>query len=220
MRRIVTSLVFLAVLASGSVFTPTASAATVVAGDEARVLELLNGTRAEKGLAKLPSHPALVQMARGQSERMAERGTICHNTNLGGEATSLGLVWLRIGENVGMGPHVDVIEEALLDSPPHYANIVEPSHNAAGVGVVHTGDGVVFVTQVFANLKAAAPPPPPPPPTAPPAPRVAPQVAAAPPPAPPAVAPTPTMAPTPAPPRWLPTAVIGGKVAAPAPPAR
>ena len=122
-----------------------------------------------------------------------------------------------MGENVGMGPNVDLIEDAFLKSPKHYENIIFPAYNSAGIGVVRVSPERVYVTQVFANIKGAtaqakpAAPAPAPKVAAPqPAPAAAPSA-----PAPAPVAPTPAPAtpePTVAPPSVLPNAVVGGLI--------
>jgi cysteine-rich secretory family protein len=153
MRRVLTTAA--AVLAL--FFVPQAvHAQSYVPGDETKVQTLLNATRGAKGLATLARNDQLVAMARGQATRMADRGSIFHNPNLGGEITERGLDWQKVGENVGMGPNVDLIEQAFLDSPHHYENIVDPQYDSVGIGVVNGDDGKRYVVQVFADLKAPA----------------------------------------------------------------
>jgi hypothetical protein len=187
----------------------TAAAQASPTSEEGHVIGLVNAARAEKRLAALHPSEALARMARGQAGRMAAKGTIFHNPNLGPEATALGLVWRRLGENVGMGWNVDVVQEALIQSPRHYENIVRPAYNAIGVGVAHTDDRV-FVAQVFATLEQVAKVTPPSlPATAPPA------VPVRPVPTPPATAtpkPVAVAAPTPARVRPWPDALHGGVV--------
>ncbi len=176
-------------------------------GDEARVVSLVNGTRSGKGLQRLSTHAGLVNMAREQAVRMLQKGNIFHNPSLGVDIEALNVIWKIVGENVGMGPNVDLIEQAFLDSPDHYENIVRPNFNSIGVGVVPDAKGGVFVTQVFAEIEGAAAPPPAAP--------VAPPARTAPPPtprptAPPTPPPTPAPIPTPTPVRPDPNAVKGG----------
>jgi hypothetical protein len=206
--------------------TLPAAGRSYVPTDEAKVRSMVNKTRAEKGLPPLKSHDQLIAMARGQSDRMEDRGGIYHNPQLGAEATRRGLNWERIGENVGMGPNVELIQQAFLDSPHHYENIVHPAYNHVGIGVVKGDDGKMYVTQVFADLKsapapkpAAAPKPAPvvakpapaPAAPAPAAPTVAGATAPRPATAPQAAAPTPAAATAPKP-SVDPNAVIGGYV--------
>jgi hypothetical protein len=136
-----------------------AQAQSYVPADETKVHNLTNATRASKGLQPLARNDQLVEMARGQADRMEAKGTIFHNPDLGGEITRRGLDWRRVGENVGMGPDVDLIYEALLDSPKHYENIVRPDYNTLGLGVVAGDDGKRYLVQVFANLVTSAPAP-------------------------------------------------------------
>ncbi len=136
-----------------------ARAGGYVPADEMRVRTLLNDTRSSKGLARLASDDQLIGMARRQAGKMAAKGSIFHNLKLGDEMTSSSLNWLKAGENVGLGPNVDLIEDAFLASPHHYENIVDPSYDTVGIGVVDGADGRRYVVQVFADMGAAAPAP-------------------------------------------------------------
>jgi hypothetical protein len=169
MRRCLAFFVF---LVAAGVAAP-AGAQSIAPADEARVLQMVNVTRAQLGLTPLASNQALVDVARAQSQRMAAKGDIYHNPNLSEELTDLGLPWVRAGENVGVGPSVDSIEQAFVASPHHYENIVRSGYRFLGVGVIVEG-GRVWVTQVFAELedaRAAVAAPRPPAPAAAPAPR-------------------------------------------------
>lgn len=134
------------------VVSQTARAQSHVPADESTDRSLINGTRTSKGLQPLALNAELHAMARAQAMRMADRGDIFHNPSLGGEATQKGLKWNRIGENVGMGPTSEIIYAALLKSPHHYENIVHPSYDSVGVGVVKGDDDRFYLVQVFADL--------------------------------------------------------------------
>jgi hypothetical protein len=121
---------------------------------------MVNATRASKGLGTLAKSEILVGIARAQADKMAAKGNIFHNLKLGDQITASGLDWRKAGENVGMGPSVDLVEEAFLKSPHHYENIVDPTYTAVGIGVVDGADGRRYVVQVFANLRTAAAPAP------------------------------------------------------------
>jgi hypothetical protein len=206
MRGKLAFLLVLIGLIAPSVRGTPAMAQEYKAGDEAHVASLVNGTRAGKGLQRLSTHSGLVNMAREQAVRMLQKGNIFHNPNLGADIEALNVIWKIVGENVGMGPNVDLIEQAFLDSPHHYENIVRPNFNSIGVGVVPDGKGGVFVTQVFAEIQGAAAAPPAAAPVAAPA-QTAPS---APPTAAPPTQPPPTPVPTPTPVRPDPNAVKGG----------
>jgi len=129
--------------------------------DEAGFVARLNGLRASRGLRPLGVNGSLANMARGWSSQMASRGGISHNPNMASQAPGN---WARLGENVGMGPNVDSLHNALVNSPSHYANMVNGYYDSVGVGVVQSG-GTMFVTfnfmaaagapQVFSSAAAA-----------------------------------------------------------------
>ncbi|QGG95896.1 CAP domain-containing protein [Actinomarinicola tropica] len=164
---------------------PTAGAGPV--DDEARFVALVNQARSAAGVAPLAPHGELTALGRSWAGSMAAAGGISHNPALG---SSVSAPWQLLGENVGRGPSVEVVFNALMASPSHHRNIVDPRFTHIGVGVVHSPDGVIYTSHQFMQL--APPPPPPPPPAAAAAPAAVPQ------PAPPAPAP-PATDPPPAP---------------------
>jgi hypothetical protein len=115
------------------------------ASDEVNFFSRLNAVRTSRGLRPLVLTGQLSGMARGWSGRMASRGGISHNPNLAAQGPP---GWTRLGENVGMGPSVDEIHDALVASPSHYANIVSVHYDSVGVGVVQSGS-TKFVTFNF-----------------------------------------------------------------------
>jgi hypothetical protein len=169
MRRVAAraAAVLIVILGLGAVLGGCpARAGGYVPSDETRVQHLLNATRTGRGLAALQRNDKLVGMARRQADRMAAKGSIYHNPDLGAEMTSSGLDWQKAGENVGVGPDADIVEQAFLDSPHHYENIVDRKYDSVGIGVVDGADGRRYVVQVFADLRSAdAPAPPAPRPT-------------------------------------------------------
>jgi uncharacterized protein YkwD len=226
MRRVAASaaavlIVVLAPVISGVLGAAPAQAGGYLPSDETRVQNLLNATRTVKGLAKLARNDKLVGMARRQADRMAAKGSIYHNPSLGAEMTSSGLSWQKAGENVGMGPNVDLIEQAFLDSPHHYENIVDAKYDTVGIGVVDGADGRRYVVQVFADLSATPAPTAPKPAAPAPTTTAEPQAQTAAQVAPVSETPTPTTEPSatpdiekaaPKPPSALPNVVIGGVV--------
>ena len=73
--------------------------------------------------------------------------------------------WRSIGENVGVGDSVSSLHSAFMGSSGHRANILKPSYNRVGVGVVMDGSKI-WVTVRFlegpALASSTSPPPPPP----------------------------------------------------------
>ena len=134
------------------------------AGDEAQFVALVNQTRASVGLAPLAVDGQLTALARQHAQTMADAGTIFHANPISAGVTA---PWVKLGENVGTGPSAPPIMNAFINSPKHYANIVDPAFTYIGVGVVWVGEKM-FTTHRFMQLSGQPAPPPPPPVTAPP----------------------------------------------------
>lgn len=146
MRSLVVKLVGLALSAALIVTAfPARPAAADTVSDEQAFTSALNGVRAGVGLPALSVNAHLVDVARAWSGHMAATNTLAHNPDLADQAPSN---WQRIGENVGTGGSVDSIHRALVNSPGHYANIVNPNYDSIGMGVVRSGNRI-WVTQAF-----------------------------------------------------------------------
>ena len=113
-------------------------------GAEGDFVARTNALRASKGLPGLSVNGTLAAKARNWAEHMAAVGAISHS-NLSDGAPS---EWHRLGENVGRGPSVDSIHNALVASPDHYANLTDPGFQTIGVGVVNA-NGTYYVAEVF-----------------------------------------------------------------------
>lgn len=125
--------------------------ARAASADESRLVDLSNGVRASAGVPALAVDPTLSAVAQAWAATMAGAGTISHNPALSTRLTG----WTKIAENVGMGPDLDTVHRALVASPPHHANLVDPELTLIGVGVVRAG-GNVFVVEDFMRPANAA----------------------------------------------------------------
>ncbi len=113
--------------------------------DEQGFLQRLNALRASRGLAPLVVDARLSDVARNWSSAMATVNVMSHNPLL---STQVPSGWRALGENVGYGPGVQSIHDALVASPPHFANMTDGKFNTVGIGVVWSGPKL-WVTQVF-----------------------------------------------------------------------
>ena len=149
----------LAMAVSLSAVTPAALAQVAArdqATDEVRFVDLINGERAKVGLPALQVVPELVGLGRQWSNEMMalDSGSIpcsvVHNPDFVGKVSS---PWQRLGENVGCG-NVDIstLHARFVSSPGHYRNIVDPTFDSIGIGIVYDGD-VLYVTQQFMDLR-------------------------------------------------------------------
>ena len=124
-----------------------APVAVASSSEEAQFVSKINAERRQRGLNALVVRSDLVAVARRHSGRMADDGTIYHNDNIGNE---VGGNWTVLGENVGMGPSVDSLHTAFMNSKHHRDNILYRTFNEIGVGIVRDGD-TIYVTEVFAH---------------------------------------------------------------------
>lgn len=114
---------------------------------EQEFLNHANSLRASRGLGTLRSNSELLAKARGWSQTQANAGRIFHSTLTTGVTQN----WHRLGENVGMGPEVLAIHNALVNSPRHLDNLIDSGFTDVGIGVVRQGN-TIYVTQVFMQL--------------------------------------------------------------------
>jgi len=151
MRRIIAALLIALTCSIGLGATHGAGAADP--GAEADFANRVNALRASVGRAPLGVHPVLTAKAENWAAYMAGSGCLCHS-NLPDGVT---VAWTKLGENIGRGPSVASIHDALVHSPLHYANMVDPSFNCIGVGVAY-GSGGMYVAEVFMNGAGPAAP--------------------------------------------------------------
>lgn len=161
-------------LVLATVVGPWARPAVAGPVEEALLLTLSNTVRATVGAPPLTLDPQLSAVAQNWSNQMASVGGISHNPSLKDQVFG----WSRLAENVGMGPSIEVIHQALVNSPSHYTNMTNPLYDHVGLAVTVAGL-TVYVTEVFVQRAAApvvtSPPPAPPAPaviTTPPPPKV------------------------------------------------
>ncbi len=126
---------------------------TDLGSDVQTFLADINSLRASLGLGSLSIDPGLTQIAQNWSQQMANAGDISHNPDLKNEVSGN---WTKLGENVGMGPAVGDLFTAFVNSPHHYANLVDPSYNYIGIGIVYS-NGTIFTTHDFMALGNSVP---------------------------------------------------------------
>jgi len=118
-------------------------------GEEDHGTALVNQARASNGVGNLSSNVTLILIAQAWSQHLAAAGGLSHRNPLSDGAPA---GWRKLGENVGYGSSVDVVQGAFMNSPGHRANILDPSFNNLGIGVTVDGSGRRWVVQEFAAL--------------------------------------------------------------------
>ncbi len=123
------------------------------AGAEGSFVSKINSSRASQGLPPLQVYSDLVDDARSWSTSMMNAGGISHNPNLASVTSG----WEALGENVGVGPTVDVLHTAFMNSAGHRQNIMG-DFTHVGVGVVQANENQMWVTVIFMRKIGAAAP--------------------------------------------------------------
>jgi len=129
-----------------------ADAAVDTRAVESAFVAKINALRAAKGLGQLRVDGELTSIARQWAGRMAAKGDIAHNPSFSAQVTAN---WIKLGENVGMGPTVDKLHAAFVASPTHYKNLVDGDFELIGVGVVVAPGGTLFTAHQFERLAPA-----------------------------------------------------------------
>ncbi len=121
---------------------------------EAELVDLINGSRQQQGLAPLTVDPRLTQAARIHSQLMASRGALSHRfpdePPIPNRFAAENFPSDRQGENVALDQDADSAHRGLMHSAPHRENILDPEYNVVGVGVVRSGHDI-YVTEDFAR---------------------------------------------------------------------
>ena len=134
-----------------AVSRPVQPAAAEEITDEAHFVGLINELRAEQGLTPLQINAELTRESREWAVQLRADDELSHAADL---SVGITTVWLKLGENVGVGPvdRIDDLFDAFVASPDHLANLLDPSFEAVGVGVVYDDDGRLWTTHRFMDL--------------------------------------------------------------------
>ncbi len=111
---------------------------------ESQFLALVNQARAAVGVAPVQLDGSLRSAARSWATRLQAAGGLSHQPL----EPFLGL-FDAVGENVAFAYSIDTAHQALLASPGHYANIVDPAYRSIGIGIVVDPDGRLWVCELF-----------------------------------------------------------------------
>jgi uncharacterized protein YkwD len=121
----------------------------------AEVFGQVNAERVAQGVPALTVSPALVKAAQAKADDMATAGYFAHRSPSGKTvATFLGLAGYRYrvaGENLAQGfTEAQVLTTALMASPGHRANILDPDFQETGIGIAQVKKGTLIV-QLFGS---------------------------------------------------------------------
>lgn len=123
-------------------------------GVEAAIAQL----RAARGLPLLERDAELDAVAESHSREMARTKTFAHVLPSDGSLTdrlrARGYAYRSAGENIGLSDDAATAHEAIVQSPAHLSNLLDPRHRRLGLGAVKgpTAEGTegVYLTEVLA----------------------------------------------------------------------
>ena len=146
----------------------TQSNANDLSTEEREFIRLINGERTSRGLNSLTVDRMLVSVARSHSQEMCSLNYFDHHSPTAGQVTPMdrylkglhetGLEtppYLLVGENIYYCSTYDDTynvgygHQALMNSPGHRANILEPRFARIGVGIYRDSQGEFWVTEMF-----------------------------------------------------------------------
>lgn len=122
---------------------------------EARMLEMLNAERRQRGLKPLLADAELTQVARAHSRDMFARGYFSHvnpdRADPFDRMRQAKVRYLVAGENLALARTLPAAHQGLMESAGHRANILRPQFGRAGIAVLDGGVHGLMVTQNFRN---------------------------------------------------------------------
>ncbi len=126
---------------------------------ESELFEAANRSRASAGVLPLRVDESLHEAARAHAQRMVASEQLEHQ--LSGEPSLMqrialvkssagGLKLDRAGENIARANGAPEVNQALMRSPPHRANLLDRGFNVAGIAAIWS-NGRLYVVQDFAH---------------------------------------------------------------------
>ena len=126
---------------------------------EMAMIRMINSFRARQGLPLLQVNPRLMIMARDQSLDMEKHNFFGHESptrgNFANRCRAAGLAGARMQENLAIHTSLEGAMKALLESPAHRQNLINPDFDSVGVGIVveeYSGKRTYYISQEFARL--------------------------------------------------------------------
>ncbi len=145
-------LFFLSMAALILLSTSAAVARASASSAERQIFDELNQERQKAGLPALEWNELVAEAARRHASVLSQNLELAHQypgePSLPERLGATGVRFTRAAENVARTEHVEDVHLALMGSPGHRANMLNPKYNAAGIGVVER-DGKFYVTQDF-----------------------------------------------------------------------
>ena len=125
---------------------------------EQQLLKLLNLERQKLGVPALQWDAKVAEAAQGHSQRLASHRALSHQFAGEPELTyrlgATGARFSAVAENIAVADDPEEAHLALMNSPGHRANILNPEYNAVGIATAKV-DKQLYVTEDFAHVVPA-----------------------------------------------------------------
>jgi hypothetical protein len=122
---------------------------------EQQLFKLLNLERENAGVGKLQWDSNVAQAALEHARKLAQNAALSHQfagePQLDQRVGATGARFNAVAENVALADTAEDAHVALMNSPGHRANILNPNYNAVGIAVVQRGK-TLYIAQDFARV--------------------------------------------------------------------
>lgn len=120
---------------------------------EQQMLKLLNDARVQNNLSPLIVDMELTNIARIKAQDMIDNNYFSHNSPKYGDPFDMmkafGIKYVMAGENIAGNQDVQNAQNALMNSPGHRANILNPDFTHIGLGIQKGGPYGNMFSQMF-----------------------------------------------------------------------
>jgi uncharacterized protein YkwD len=110
-----------------------------------RLFDLTNQARTSNRVHALVNDEGLNATAQAWADHLAATGRLAHSQLRVPPGST------RVAENVAYGQNIDQIHQALMNSAPHRANILDTRLTRVGIGITVDSRGTIWAVQLFAN---------------------------------------------------------------------
>jgi uncharacterized YkwD family protein len=140
--------------ASPGTANTNANSRTLTASEQ-QMINLVNQSRAQSNLAPLQVDMEVTSVARIKAQDMIDNHYFSHSSPKYGSPfdmmKSFGINYVAAGENIAGNQSVTDAETALMNSPGHRANILNPDFTHIGIGIKSGGPYGNMISQMFVS---------------------------------------------------------------------
>lgn len=123
--------------------------------EEQEMLKLINEARAQNNAPPLQVDMQVVNVARIKAQDMIDNNYFSHNSPKYGSPfdmmKSFGITYVSAGENIAGNQSVQSAHNALMNSPGHRKNILNPEYTHIGIGIKKGGPYGNMFSQMFVS---------------------------------------------------------------------